>query len=184
MKQHFITRSLLMVLLAMMAGISMAQNYDLALRLNSIANSPVKYGVSVPFNITVYNQGTQSVDSIDVICILNNNLALGAGNGIWSAEGSIPNAYVTRISGQLDPAASVLVTINGTAAGVDSIQWNLSAEIFAFRIFRVIRWKIWRQTAVPIKTIQTMEEGHWVPHLMMPSMEMARFAGIGQCQYR
>ncbi|MFN8319523.1 MAG: SdrD B-like domain-containing protein [Saprospiraceae bacterium] len=134
MKQHFITRSLMMVLLALMAGISMAQNYDLALRLNSIANSPVKYGVSVPFNITVYNQGTQSVDSIDVICILNSNLQLGAGNGIWSAEGSISNAYVTRIAGQLDPAASVLVTINVVPQpGVDSTQWNLSAEIFAFQ---------------------------------------------------
>ena len=46
----------------------------------------------------------------------------------------IANAYVTRISGQLDPAASVLVTINVVPQpGLDSTQWNLSAEIFAFQ---------------------------------------------------
>ena len=59
---------------------------------------------------------------------------MGSGNGIWSPEGSIANAYVTRISGQLDPAASALVTINVLPKpGVDSTQWNLSAEIFAFQ---------------------------------------------------
>jgi len=134
MKQHFMRGALMMICMSLMTAISFAQNYDLALRLNSIANSPVKYVVSVPFNITVYNQGTQSVDSIDVVCILNTNLTLGAGNNIWSAEGSISNAYVTRIAGQLDPAASVLVTINVVPQpGVDSMMWNLSAEVFGFQ---------------------------------------------------
>ncbi len=134
MIQHLMKRALAMICLSMVASLSLAQNYDLALRLNSIANSPVKYGVSVPFNITVYNQGTESVDSIDVVCILNNNLQFGSGNGIWSLEGNIANAYVTRISGQLDPAASVLITINVLPKpGVDSTQWNLSAEIFGFQ---------------------------------------------------
>ncbi|MBK7223746.1 MAG: DUF11 domain-containing protein [Saprospiraceae bacterium] len=134
MKQHLRALALFLLFILPFYQYCTAQSYDLALRLNSIANSPVKYETSVPFNITVFNQGTLSVDSIDVICMLGPALQLGSGNGIWSSEGSLPNAYVTRIAGNLDPTNSVLITINVLPIpGSDSTDWNLSAEIFAFQ---------------------------------------------------
>ncbi|MBK8701011.1 MAG: DUF11 domain-containing protein [Saprospiraceae bacterium] len=133
MNKSFLKMPLIFLLLAFFYNTLSAQ-FDLALRLNTITSSPVKYGTSVPFNITVFNQGNQAVDSIDIICYINPALQFGSGNGIWTPDGVVPNAYVTRIAGELDPAASVLVTINLVPnPGTDSTQWNLAAEIFAFQ---------------------------------------------------
>ena len=57
MKQHLRAIALFSALFIYFQTAS-TQSYDLALRLNSIAGSPVKYETSVPFNITVFNQGT------------------------------------------------------------------------------------------------------------------------------
>ncbi len=84
MKQHLRALALFLLFILPFYQYCTAQSYDLALRLNSIANSPVKYETSVPFNITVFNQGTLSVDSIDVICMLGPALQLGLGK--WHLE--------------------------------------------------------------------------------------------------
>lgn len=107
--------------------------YDAALRLTTIATSPVKYGVSVPFNITVFNQGIQPITNIDVIVYSNVGFDFVPSNNlIWSPEGTIPNAYVTRITTTLNATESILITINLVAKDSgDASDWNIASEIFS-----------------------------------------------------
>ncbi len=111
----------------------LSAQYDVALALNTINTTPVKYGTSVPFNVTVYNQSSGfSVQNIDVIVRTKAGFVFDpAINTIWSPDPMIPNAYITRITSTLVPLANELITINlRPQPGLDSTLWDISAEIF------------------------------------------------------
>ena len=108
--------------------------YDAALRLTTIATSPVKYGTSVPFNITIFNQSsTQAITNVKVVVYLGTALTYdNTINAIWTPEGSIANAYVTTISTQIDPLSSTLIAINVKPQPFynNVNAWNVAAEIY------------------------------------------------------
>lgn len=108
--------------------------YDAALRLTTIATSPVKYGTSVPFNVTIFNQSsTQAITNVKVVIYLGPALTYdNTINAIWTPEGSIANAYVTTISTQIDPLASTLITMNVKPQPFynNVNAWNVAAEIY------------------------------------------------------
>ena len=110
--------------------------YDVALKKTTIAVSPIKYGVSVPFQLFVYNQGTSAIKNVQVIDYVPSGLQYdaAANAGTWVADPMVANGYITTISQTIQPGDSVLVTIGLIPVATNNkVNWINTAEVFAFQ---------------------------------------------------
>jgi uncharacterized repeat protein (TIGR01451 family) len=128
-----IFKPLFLGLILLLVSNGLKAQYDVALNLSTIATSPVKYGTSIPFNVTVYNQSSSlTVQNIDVIVRTKAGFTLDPSiNAIWTPDPILPFAYTTRIPIQIEPLSNTLITINlKPEPGLDTTLWDISAEIF------------------------------------------------------
>jgi hypothetical protein len=95
MRNNIIHRIILLAIFILATCIQkIAAQYDVALVLQTINTTPVKYGTSVPFTVTTYNQSTDlPVQNIDIIVRTKNGFDFDPSiNAIWSPDPIIPNA--------------------------------------------------------------------------------------------
>ncbi len=110
--------------------------FDATLTKSTISGGPIKYGVSIPFNIIVKNNGDQTIQNIEVIDYVPDGYVFNTNgtNSIWAPSPSIMNAYETTIVGPITPGNMVTITINlilQPAALPD--DWINTAEILAYQ---------------------------------------------------
>lgn len=111
-----------------------AQQFDVALSKTTITTAPVKYGTPVPFNITIFNQGTDTIMNVEVIDHYGDGLDFQAGlNPTWAQHPIIVNAITTLYAQKIPPGQSRIVTVNLTAQAADSREdWINTAEVVDF----------------------------------------------------
>ncbi|MFT4535447.1 MAG: putative repeat protein (TIGR01451 family) [Saprospiraceae bacterium] len=110
------------------------QQFDVALTKTSVTNAPVKYGTPIPFNLTIYNQGLDTIMNVEVIDHYGDGYEFQSGlNLIWSEHLTIPNAVITTYVQKIPPSESRIVTINLIAiAGDQREDWINTAEVVDF----------------------------------------------------
>ena len=108
--------------------------FDVAITKTTVTSAPVKYGTVVPFNITIYNQGTDSIVNIVIIDHVGAGFEfVGANNPDWSMHPTIVNAFTTTYVDAIPPGENRIVTINLTAQPADDYtQWENTAEVVSF----------------------------------------------------
>ncbi len=93
-----------------------------------------KYGVNIPFNITVENQGTSEIYDIIVRNTIPAGYTFDPSGTAWIVDATDPSVYTNTIAGPIDPSESELITINLVPiASPDSTDWINEVEITEFR---------------------------------------------------
>lgn len=102
---------------------------DVALR-KTLLNYPVAVGDTAYFNITVFNQGTDIVDTVVVYDYIPNELALA--DPTWTSIDA--NTATQTLYGQVPPGDSIstIIALELTASALDNVITNY-AEIAAFK---------------------------------------------------
>jgi|GEM_PF-2210547 len=91
------------------------------------------YGVNIPFNITVSNQGLNDVYDVQVTNTIPAGYTFDPTGTDWMPT-ALPNVYTNTIAGPIGPIGSELITINLVPiAAADSTDWINTAEITEFR---------------------------------------------------
>ena len=92
------------------------------------------YGVSIPFNITIENQGSNDVYDVIVSNTIPAGYTFDPSGTAWVVDGINPNVYNNTIAGPIAAASTALITINLVPiAAPDSTDWINTAEITEFR---------------------------------------------------
>lgn len=110
------------------------QQFDVALTKTTVTSAPVKYGTSVPFNFTIYNQGTDSITNVEIIDHFGGGYEFQGGiNPDWSPHPTIVNAVTTTYLGKIPPSESRIVTLNLIVRPGDSFEdWRNTGEVVSF----------------------------------------------------
>ncbi|MEE9439120.1 MAG: hypothetical protein V3V14_08985, partial [Saprospiraceae bacterium] len=111
-----------------------SQQYDVALTKSTVTSIPVKYNTAIPFNLTIYNQGTDSITNIEIIEHFGDGYEYQGGlNPTWNLHATIPNAAVTTYTDIISPGEFVIVTINLLAKPAPNrVDWINTAEVVSF----------------------------------------------------
>lgn len=105
---------------------------DVSIDMIPIGQFP-KYGVEVPFNITVTNDGPDPISNVGVIDYIPAGYTFGTNNAGWVPDGDVPGAYSFNVPGPIPSGGSELITINlAVIAAQDSLDWVNAVEIFEF----------------------------------------------------
>ena len=109
-------------------------NLMLRLRRPPFTSSPVKYGTAIPFNITIYNQGLDSITNVEIIDHFGDGFEFQSGlNMGWSEHMTIVNAVTTLYTDTIPPGENRIVTLNLIAQPGDSFDdWHNTAEVVTF----------------------------------------------------
>ena len=108
--------------------------YDVRLEKTTIAGSPIKYGVSVPFNLVVHNDGDMPIANVDVIDYVPPGFTFDNANpNGWVPHPTVANGYTTTVAGPIAPGSSATTTINLIAQPSNNQDdWINAAEVFAY----------------------------------------------------
>ncbi len=92
------------------------------------------YGISIPFNITVENQGVADIYDVIVTNTIPEGYTFDPSGTSWIVDGTNPNVYTNTIAGPIGPSTTDLITINLVPiAAADSTDWINTVEITEFR---------------------------------------------------
>jgi len=111
-----------------------SQQFDAALTKTTVTSAPVKYGTSIPFNITIYNQGIDTIQNVEVIDHFGDGFEFLSGlNPGWTDHPTISNAVTTTYSDVIPPNEFRIVTVNLIAMHGDAVEdWVNVSEILSF----------------------------------------------------
>ncbi len=118
------------------------QQFDVALTKTTVTDAPVKYGTSIPFNLTIYNQGLDTIMNVELIDHYGDGYEFQSGiNPDWTPHLTIVNAVITTYTEKIPPNESRIVTVNFIARPGDAREdWINTAEVVDFTdIFGVSR---------------------------------------------
>jgi uncharacterized repeat protein (TIGR01451 family) len=109
--------------------------YDVALSKSTIAVLPLKYGVTVPMNITIHNQGDSIIRNIKIIDYVPEGLEyMSFINAGWAYDIDVPNGVTTTVAGPINPGGTQIVTLNLIVRPGDSADdWDNYAEVVSFQ---------------------------------------------------
>ncbi len=110
------------------------QQFDVAITKTTITSAPVKYGVTIPFNFTIYNQGLDTITNVEVIDHYGDGYEFQGGlNADWSEHPTIVNAVTTIFMEKIPPNESRIITLNLIAGPGDSLDdWVNTGEVVSF----------------------------------------------------
>lgn len=110
------------------------QQFDVALTKTTVTSAPVDYGIAVPFNFTIYNQGTDTIMNVEIIDHFGDGFAFQGGLNLdWSEHPTIVNAVTTTYTGKVPPNESRIVTLNLVVRPGDSYEdWRNTGEVVSF----------------------------------------------------
>jgi len=106
-------------------------NGNVSISMITVGDFP-DYGVDIPFNITVDNQGANDIYDVVVTNTIPSGYTFDPSGTDWVAT-AIPNVYTNTISGPIGANDSELITINLAPIAADSIDWINTVEITEFR---------------------------------------------------
>ncbi|MEM9549234.1 MAG: SdrD B-like domain-containing protein [Bacteroidota bacterium] len=111
-----------------------SQQFDVALTKTTVTSAPVKYGTAVPFNFTIFNQGTDTITNIEIIDHFGDGYEFqGSLNMDWSEHPTIVNAVTTLYTEMIPPNQSRIVTLNLVVRPGDSFDdWHNTGEVVSF----------------------------------------------------
>lgn len=111
-----------------------AQQFDVAITKTTVTSAPVKYGTPIPFNITIYNQGTDTIMNVEVIDHFGSGYEYQqALNPTWNPHPTIVNAVNTLLTDKIAPGENTIITINLIAQpGDERADWFNTAEVVDF----------------------------------------------------
>lgn len=110
------------------------QQFDVALTKTTVTSAPVKYGTAVPFNFTIYNQGTDTIRNVEIIDHFGSGYEFQGGlNMDWSEHPTIMNAVTTLYEEIIPPGENRIVTLNLIVRPGDSYDdWRNVGEVVSF----------------------------------------------------
>lgn len=110
------------------------QQFDVALTKTTVTSAPVKYGTAVPFNFTIYNQGTDTIMNVEVIDHFGDGYEFQGGlNPGWAEHPTIVNAVTTTYTEKIPPNENRIVTLNLVVRPGDSFDdWHNVGEVVTF----------------------------------------------------
>jgi uncharacterized repeat protein (TIGR01451 family) len=111
-----------------------SQQFDIALTKTTVTNSPVKYGTMIPFNLTIYNQGTDTLMNVEVIDHFGGGYEFqNTLNPEWNEHPTIVNAVNTVFMEKIPPGENRIITLNLiTGPGSQREDWINTAEVVDF----------------------------------------------------
>jgi uncharacterized repeat protein (TIGR01451 family) len=110
------------------------QQFDVALTKTTVTDAPVKYGTSIPFNLTIYNQGSDTIMNVELIDHYGDGYEFQSGiNPDWNPHATIVNAVTSTYTEKIPPNEFRIVTVNLIARPGDSRDdWINTAEVVDF----------------------------------------------------
>jgi uncharacterized repeat protein (TIGR01451 family) len=125
---------LLLAIFCLFSNESIGQQFDVALTKTTVTSAPVKYGTSVPFNFSIYNQGTDTITNVEIIDHFGSGYEFQGGLNIdWSEHLTIVNAVTTTYTEKIPPGESRIVTLNLVVRPGDSYDdWENTGEVVTF----------------------------------------------------
>ena len=110
------------------------QQFDVALTKTTITSAPVKYGTTVPFNFTIYNQGLDTITNVEIIDHYGDGFEFQGGLNLdWAEHMTLINAVTTTYTEKIPPGESRIVTLNLVVQPGDSFDdWQNTGEVITF----------------------------------------------------
>lgn len=110
------------------------QQFDVAMTKTTVTTGPVQYGVAVPFNFTIYNQGLDTIMNVEIIDHFGEGFEFQGGLNLdWDEHMTIVNAVTTTYTEKIPPGESRIVTLNLVVRPGDSFDdWQNTGEVVSF----------------------------------------------------
>lgn len=111
-----------------------AQQFDVALTKTTITSGPVEYGTNIPFNLTISNNGTDTISNVVVRDFVNTGYVFDiADNPGWIMDPLNANAMLFVLSDKIAPGEIDIATIIlAVQPAVDASEWENTGEIVSF----------------------------------------------------
>jgi len=111
-----------------------AQQFDVRIEKSTITAGPVRYGVNIPYNVTIYNDGIDTIQNVVIRDFVSEGYMYNSiDNLTWANDPVFTNAVTTTYLNKIPPNESAIVTLLlEVVPSGDPTTWDNVAELVSF----------------------------------------------------